>query len=156
MTTIPTATRDAAALFTSAEFPCLWLDAGFLVTTCRTQLFVTRVDYAGPPVALPLGIGEQLTFMDGVVMSEAGLHVPLDIKIPPWRRPYQLAQTGVDGTYDLELLEPILRANALLGGGKIGMHILDKAVARCSIGKGAAHVIWSPMGWGEVEVWDVN
>lgn len=155
MTNIPTAIRDAAALFAGEEFPCLWLDAGFMVTTDRAQMFVTRIDYDGPGIALPLDIGEQLTIMDGVVMSEAGIHMPLSVEFPAWRRAYRTAQSGAEGVYCGDLMHRVLRANDLLGGGKVAVQTSGRSAARCVIGGGVAQVLWMPMSWGEIEVWDV-
>ena len=157
---IPTPFRDAAALFAEGgPHPYLWLDGRYLVATDCVQMIVLRLDeeHTGPAVALPFDIGADVTIMDGMIMSELGLHIAPSDTFPDWRRVYQrTARSEEDTTSDAPLLGRLLLANEILGGGQILMQSGAQWQSKFSIGGGKAHVFWMPFTpLADVPTWEV-
>lgn len=145
---IPAPYRDAAALFAAGgPLPYLWLDGRYLVATDKVQMIVFQLDeeHTGPAAALPLDIGTNVTIMDGMILSELGLHVSPEADFPDWRKVYRRTEaTDKDATSDAPLLGRLLLANELLGGGQILMQSGAQWQSKFSLGNGKAHVFWMP------------
>lgn len=157
---IPTPYRDAAALFAAdGPLPYLWLDGRYLVATGKVQMIVFQLDeeHTGPAVALPLDIGTDVTIMDGMILSELGLHASPGTLFPDWRRVYRRAEaTDKDTVSDAPLLGRLLLANELLGGGQILMQSGAQWQSKFAIGNGVAHVFWMPfVPLADIPGWDV-
>lgn len=157
---LPAPYRHAAALFADGgPLPYLWLDSRYLVATDRVQMIVFQLEErnSGPAVALPLDIGQDVTILDDMILSELGLHVSPGTIFPDWRRVYKRdVRSDEDAVSDAPLLGRLLLANEILGGGQIlkqsGAHWQSKFV----IGGGKAHVFWMPFApMPTVPVWGV-
>lgn len=157
---IPIPYRDAAALFAAGgPLPYLWLDGHYLVATDKVQMIVFRLDeeHTGPAAALPLDIGADVTIMDGMILSELGLHASPGTLFPDWRRVYKRdVRSENDGTFEAALLDRVHQANELLGGGEILMQSGAQWQSKFAIGNGVAHVFWMPfVPLADIPVWNV-
>lgn len=158
---IPLPYLDAAVLFAKdGPLPFLWLDGRYLVATDRAQLIALRLDetHTGPAVALPLDIGTDVTILDGMIMSELGLHVSPAAVFPDWRKVYRRTKPDdpIEPAFEAQRLERVLRANELLGGGQIAMQAGGHWQSLFVLGGGKAHVLWMPLApHKDIPMWDV-
>lgn len=157
---IPEPLRLAAGAFAEGgPHPCLYVDGTYLVATDRVQLFVAKLPepHNSAPVSLPLDVGNNVTIMDGFIMSERGVHETVSGEFPNWRDLYRrIKPGGLPGRYDVKYLARLMAANDILGGGDMAIEAGGAFAAKCSIGNGQAQVFWMPLiGGAAIDKWEV-